>query len=1009
MSTRTTRSTYDDAYEDHTAKSPFERVARDVEDVVKRWVGETSAGAGDARMTTPNVASCAIDHEMHWRKERYECARWSSGDDESECEGVFIDGWRANEREAKASSVDVDVEVVMKASLGASDCDFRKMFGITHALVIRPLSASKEFFDMDEALTVRAAFTLAMASVGAGGSRAVITPRGERASGYSGYSGDVCDDDGGDAVLESDVMRFTRFSTGEEEAARTYVGFINRYMKQVRSARASGASAEAIDAEGRDVEQSLVSARITLSLNASTSSQGKDRDDASADDSDIEDMRSPLGDGKRKNVHESLDDSDFGLFLDEWDDDCPWSPWVNMEDPWRSLALDAIWPAAPLETMYAFSELDIEDAPKWFLRGDLTQAARDRGEEDDDLLSRDTSTMSEMLYDLIRNAESVADEEGLDTDALAGIDYWTRNDLEVPSLPNDKIYRGVIRSVFDSPSTSDSAVGRATEPSKSAPSDTLLTRLALHACLLKNARAVAHLWNAFTRELRYAYWERGREIPAVLFDQTLGIDHQTCVLNQKLQLLNECIRRRNKRSESDLQSSAVYIEKQQSQVAADWDIAGGGWSGGEDDVDIRAASAPPRDELDELTMVASSTTKNGWGVDAEIDLNALLSDDAPLTSLTRGFSESGAGKMDECDEYASADERLSDADDALDGERDVDAEGIFETTSLRLITPPHAFMHAPITQESPVYTEDMLVEREASMSAFGDDDEGRAARQRMQSDSLRCDMSAFKAANPRATFEDFVRWHSPKDWESTSSSAVSDVLKPEGSLSARMRHEGNTWMQLWNDAPRCPARRQTLLFDPVVEGEKALHHLETAPAPALFAQLARCAFSAILALYASADASVSSSIAADAIRTATDTCSAFFARSERLMPEDYDCAVYALQLAERAVARATSLHKKIPDVAASALRARLLDAASQWERARARDVSRASTRAITSECLDAGARAALRRRLPSVRPPCLLDGEFLAHSPLSRRSPFVRVHAMFTRTRARFSSRVSSS
>ena len=31
--------------------------------------------------------------------------------------------------------------------------------------------------------------------------------------------------------------------------------------------------------------------------------------------------------------------------------------------------------------------------------------------------------------------------------------------------------------------------------------------------------------------------------------------------------------------------------------------------------------------------------------------------------------------------------------------------------------------------------------------------------------ALLLDMSAFKAANPDAIFEDFIRWHSPGDWE----------------------------------------------------------------------------------------------------------------------------------------------------------------------------------------------------------------------------------------------------
>ena len=35
---------------------------------------------------------------------------------------------------------------------------------------------------------------------------------------------------------------------------------------------------------------------------------------------------------------------------------------------------------------------------------------------------------------------------------------------------------------------------------------------------------------------------------------------------------------------------------------------------------------------------------------------------------------------------------------------------------------------------------------------------------RLQGGQLRSDMAAFKAANPGACFEDFVRWHSPRDW-----------------------------------------------------------------------------------------------------------------------------------------------------------------------------------------------------------------------------------------------------
>ena len=50
------------------------------------------------------------------------------------------------------------------------------------------------------------------------------------------------------------------------------------------------------------------------------------------------------------------------------------------------------------------------------------------------------------------------------------------------------------------------------------------------------------------------------------------------------------------------------------------------------------------------------------------------------------------------------------------------------------------------------------------MTRLGAGEEGRKARLKMQSRLLEMDMSAFKAANVGAVFEDFVRWHSPGDY-----------------------------------------------------------------------------------------------------------------------------------------------------------------------------------------------------------------------------------------------------
>lgn len=56
------------------------------------------------------------------------------------------------------------------------------------------------------------------------------------------------------------------------------------------------------------------------------------------------------------------------------------------------------------------------------------------------------------------------------------------------------------------------------------------------------------------------------------------------------------------------------------------------------------------------------------------------------------------------------------------------------------------------------------------------------------------DMSAFKASNPGCVLGDFVRWHSPKDWD-----------EEKRQMSARMAESGNIWQELWEVCLTCLA------------------------------------------------------------------------------------------------------------------------------------------------------------------------------------------------------------
>ncbi|CAJ1960459.1 unnamed protein product [Sphenostylis stenocarpa] len=161
----------------------------------------------------------------------------------------------------------------------------------------------------------------------------------------------------------------------------------------------------------------------------------------------------------------------------------------------------------------------------------------------------------------------------------------------------------------------------------------------------------------------------------------------------------------------------------------------------------------------------------------------------------------------------------------------------------------HQCMHAPYTQEAPLMTEDMHEERLKAVEAFGDSFNFSAQLER---DIL---TSAFKAANPDAIFEDFIRWHSPGDWEEyddpeASSFGALDIKKtkdswpPQGKLSKRMSEHGNLWRKLWNSAPALPASEQKPLLDPNREGEKVLHYLETLQPHELLEQMVCTAFRA---------------------------------------------------------------------------------------------------------------------------------------------------------------------
>ncbi|CAM0872740.1 unnamed protein product [Alopecurus aequalis] len=148
-------------------------------------------------------------------------------------------------------------------------------------------------------------------------------------------------------------------------------------------------------------------------------------------------------------------------------------------------------------------------------------------------------------------------------------------------------------------------------------------------------------------------------------------------------------------------------------------------------------------------------------------------------------------------------------------------------------------MHAPYTQDAPLMTEDMHEERLHAAEAFGS---AVGLSGQLERDILSSDMSAFKAANPDAAFEDFIRWHSPGDWVSEDKGDGNSAWPPKGRLSQRMSEHGNMWRKIWNDAPALPVSEQKSMLDSIREGEKVVHYLETLRPQQLLEQMVCTAF-----------------------------------------------------------------------------------------------------------------------------------------------------------------------
>ncbi|XP_019887701.2 rab3 GTPase-activating protein catalytic subunit isoform X2 [Ooceraea biroi] len=288
---------------------------------------------------------------------------------------------------------------------------------------------------------------------------------------------------------------------------------------------------------------------------------------------------------------------------------------------------------------------------------------------------------------------------------------------------------------------------------KTCATDSLVWRLSVVAahCThnLGGVMALAQLWHEFVQEIRFR-WEKTIFVPGV--GPGFPDSVRTCLLHQKLQMMNCCIARKKAREENAHRSQSMEV----------------------DDVE--------ETESEEEEFFECSSEE-------------LANEEAPSTRMQLKAKHLLWNKP---------------------------AGRLAKHPSLRLIQTGDP-LYLPITQDPVPKTEDQLEEDAQVMMQLGTDKFASEMRARMMSASLLSDMESFKAANPGAVLEDFIRWYSPRDW--IDDEGVDEWGQGKGHLSPRMMIPDNPWSTTWISAQPVPAHRQKRLFDDTREAEKALHYL----------------------------------------------------------------------------------------------------------------------------------------------------------------------------------------
>lgn len=487
----------------------------------------------------------------------------------------------------------------------------------------------------------------------------------------------------------------------------------------------------------------------------------------------------------------------------QWDDNCPWSEWYSAEDPLRGFELLTVWSEKVIESSLEMAELENVsplEAEKWLISPCLSEILSD-GSGGKRI---GFSSQLRLLIDALHMSLDAKFVEDFISVEHSGPENLKSTAVIPPPTVLDRVLKDLFHEVEAPKLDLTEGDHENSRIIKGAPIESLFAQFCLHSLWFGdcNIRAIAAFWIEFVREVRWC-WEESQPLPRMQASGVINLS--TCLINQKLHMLSICIAKKCQMNQECLKagenkfSLSAHV-KGHSQIQSDISS---------EDGDTEASFF----EFESLSTPDHTT-------DPESDISSFIhSDDVKL----------GDPKHSACIRRGSA--------------------GIVGSM---MLLKSYQSMHAPFTQDPPLMTEDMHEERLQAVEALGESFRFSA---QLEKDILSSDMSAFKAANPDAVFEDFIRWHSPRDWEdddnvekvASHTNAVVESTNdwpPRGKLSERMSEHGNSWRKIWNEAPPLPASEQKLLLDPNQEGEKALHYLETVRPYELLGQMVSTSFKA---------------------------------------------------------------------------------------------------------------------------------------------------------------------